>query len=1243
MAKRRNMRLKLSHFVEYRIRFKFIILTILIVTFSLFALASGENLTKQHIPKVSLTSSVGSWTTQLVPTGGTMFDDATCVQSVKCWIVSTPYPSGSSDFISSTSNGTSWTTSNLPVGLNPVQISCANSSDCWIIGSGIYYSQDGGSTWSSESEPVGLASGSSLISIFCISSTTCWLITTSYDSSSNSSYDSLYQTTDSGSSWTQLQIPTSYSSFGVQINCVSTNMCWLYGVDNGYVYQSTDGGTSWSQVSIASGFSLSGFSCVGTSFCVATGSQASVGTVYVTADGGSSWTNSTISSANYLNTVTCISVTECWVMGTQTTPPLERIYTTADGGSSWTEQQPPSQDSQLDLTPTSISCMSANVCVGVGLGAGGCGGYGPCGGGQSFVMVTADGGSTWSEDFNNILSPMQDIENISTIDCTSASNCIAIGEVGGPTSPTVELSTQDGGSTWTLSEPFGSASYYIDGHLQCPSSQVCLVPATQFNGSTSVLEILITTDGGSSWTSQALPSVGVTGYQEITGTSCYGISLCVFSGYSSTSSSTFNPEGFIIYTTSAGSSWALATIPSGLSYVNGVSCISNVTCIATASVTSSSSGQELLISNDGGSQWQVMSAITSSLEGGGQAAGNGFSCISQYQCISVANGLGPEPRESYATINGGSSWQASQVTSSVVGDFQCVESAYCVAVGGALSGSYNGGTIFTTNNFGTTWTENTLPAGVLDLYNISCFGAGNCYAVGQNGVIVAEHSVPVITSLSPASGVTYGGNGIDIFGYGFLNATAVDFGANPASSFEVVSDGEITAVSPAGSGTVNITVTTPNGVSATGLSNEFEYIAPTNYYPISPTRICDTRPVDAPYVLSNECNTPNAMTLNSGGILNIPVVGQANVPTDAVAVVVNVTVTDTNANGGFLTVYPGGEQSPPNSSNLNWSAGQTVANMVTVPIGTNGAIQAYNYVGTADVIVDVEGYYAPASTSSPNAGGYVPIVPFRVCDTRQVQSGVLQNQCNNSTSNSPIAPNGVINIQITGENTIPTSGVSAIAINITAISPTTPGGGYLTAYPQGGSKPNVSNVNFTSYQTVPNRAIVELSTSGQISIYNFNGYTNIAVDVVGYYTSSSSTTSGSLFVPMSPVRICDTRTAQGINVSSNECNTPTAETLGSNGTLAVQATGVDSVPSGITALVANVTVTDTDANGGYLTVYPGGTVPNISDLNWTSGATVANQCLITVSSNGSFSVYNFAGSADIIVDVSGYFLNVSLV
>ncbi|WP_324199149.1 IPT/TIG domain-containing protein [Nocardia amamiensis] len=83
----------------------------------------------------------------------------------------------------------------------------------------------------------------------------------------------------------------------------------------------------------------------------------------------------------------------------------------------------------------------------------------------------------------------------------------------------------------------------------------------------------------------------------------------------------------------------------------------------------------------------------------------------------------------------------------------------------------------------------------------------------SDGVLYTYIPAPTLASLVPGSGPQAGGNTVRLIGSGFIGATAVRFGATPATSFTVVSDGEITAVAPAGTGTTSITVTTTGGTS----------------------------------------------------------------------------------------------------------------------------------------------------------------------------------------------------------------------------------------------------------------------------------------------------------------------------------------------------------------------------------------------------------------------------------------------
>lgn len=85
---------------------------------------------------------------------------------------------------------------------------------------------------------------------------------------------------------------------------------------------------------------------------------------------------------------------------------------------------------------------------------------------------------------------------------------------------------------------------------------------------------------------------------------------------------------------------------------------------------------------------------------------------------------------------------------------------------------------------------------------------------------------PIVTAISPSSGPPTGGTSVTITGAGFTGATAVNFGSAPAATFTVNSDTQATAISPAGTGTINVTVITAVAMSASSAAGQFTYATP---------------------------------------------------------------------------------------------------------------------------------------------------------------------------------------------------------------------------------------------------------------------------------------------------------------------------------------------------------------------------------------------------------------------------------
>jgi hypothetical protein len=392
----------------------------------------------------------------------------------------------------------------------------------------------------------------------------------------------------------------------------------------------------------------------------------------------------------------------------------------------------------------------------------------------------------------------------------------------------------------------------------------------------------------------------------------------------------------------------------------------------------------------------------------------------------------------------------------------------------------------------------------------------------------------------------------------------------------------------------------------------------TNYYTPLPTplRIYDTRAASHIGV---------GTTLGPGGT---DVVAIPSIPGTATAVVLNVTAVDATQ-PSYFTVFPTGDTNAiqsggtnANFSSLNFVPGVTQPNLVVTPVGTSSSVTIFNHAGSADAVVDLQGYYSPTTTSV--AGQFNPLPPARITDTR-----LGSNEPNSGT---PIGPNGTLTVQVTGAGGVPAlSDVSAVELNVTATNTTM--SSYFTVYPTGSATlPLASDVNWNAGTTIPNRVIVPVGTNGQINIYNYVGTADAVVDVDGWFSSAGNTLPpGSYYTPLgSPARISDTR------AGSNEPNSGTP--LGTQGAETVQVEGAGSVPAtGVTGAALNVTEA-TSTLPSYLTVYPASaTRPTSSDLNFVPGDVIANGDLVGLSA-GAINIFNWAGNTDVAVDVFGYFV-----
>jgi hypothetical protein len=396
----------------------------------------------------------------------------------------------------------------------------------------------------------------------------------------------------------------------------------------------------------------------------------------------------------------------------------------------------------------------------------------------------------------------------------------------------------------------------------------------------------------------------------------------------------------------------------------------------------------------------------------------------------------------------------------------------------------------------------------------------------------------------------------------------------------------------AGLAATSVLTSTPAHIASAAAAATSSYVA------VAPTRVLDSR---------IGLGVPARLAGGSSFVLHIG--GVAPVPAGASAVVLNVTAT--NPSGpGFVSAWPA-DKSRPTTSVINFeSPGQTIANLVTVPMDSAGGVGFFAQTAT-DLIADVQGYYIPAQSSS--AGRFTPMTPARVLDTRLP----------NAIHTGIVGPGQSVDIDFRPLGVA--ADAVAVVLNVTVTDAI--GAGFWTAFATGTQRPVASNLNVTTPgQTIANQVIAPVA-GGAATLFSQSGG-SLIVDISGYYTGASAGvgTEG-LFVPVSPYRLIDTR-----DPANGGPYKPSAGT-----TVAVPVGGRAGIPlTGAAAVVVNATVTNTNGPG-YFTLWPAGTTrPVVSNLNGEhANQTIANHVTTPITSTG-FDFFTQSGS-DLLADVTGWF------
>ncbi len=241
------------------------------------------------------------------------------------------------------------------------------------------------------------------------------------------------------------------------------------------------------------------------------------------------------------------------------------------------------------------------------------------------------------------------------------------------------------------------------------------------------------------------------------------------------------------------------------------------------------------------------------------------------------------------------------------------------------------------------------------------FDAGAVITVGDSrcsasGPDIVPAAAPTVTGIDPHSGPAAGGTPVTITGTGFTGTPTVDFGSSPATGVVVVDPTEITATSPAGAGTVPVTVTVGGHTSATSPADLFTYIAPPTVTGIDPN--------------SGPTTGGTSVTVTGTGFSGAPVVDFGSNPATDVDVVSPTEITATSPAG---------------------------TGTVPVTVTVDGMTSA---TSPADLFTYTSGGPPPSpptvsgispTTGPPQGGNTVTIVGTNLCNTLEILFGTTQS------------------------------------------------------------------------------------------------------------------------------------------------------------------------------------------------------------------------------------------------------------
>jgi hypothetical protein len=772
------------------------------------------------------------------------------------------------------------------------------------------------------------------------------------------------------------------------------------------------------------------------------------------------------------------------------------------------------------------------------------------------------------------------------------------------------------------------------------------ISATAPGGAAGAVDVTVTTPAGTSATSAAdqftyapaVPAPTVTGVSPASGSTAGGTSVVIAgTGFTGATGVKFGSAPATAFTvnsatsvTAAAPAGAAGTVDITVTTAGGTSAVTaadhftfvppvpTVTGVSPAS-GSTAGGTSVVITGTG---FTGVSAVKF-----GTAPAATFTLNSATQITATAPSAGAGPVDVAVTTPGGTS------ATGAADVFTYVTPAPVVSGLSPASGTTAGGTSvviagsnfsgatgvsfgaaaaasFTVNNAGQITAVS--PAGAPGPVHVTVTNLGGTSPAGAADVFTFVTPPPAVTGVSPNSGPAGGGTSVVITGTNFTGATGVSFGAAAAASFTVNTAGQITAVAPAGSGQVDITVTTAAGTSAVVAADKFTYIPPPSVTGVSP------------------------VTGTAAGGTSVLITGASF--TGATSVKFG------TANAASFTVNNAGQITAVSPS----GAPGTVDITVTTPAGTSATTGAdqFMFVTPPPAVASVTpntGPLAGATAVTITGSNFTPGTP--VVSFGTTAGSVTAFSATSITVTAPAGAAGTVDVLVTTPGgTSPVTAADRFTYADVTGPPTVSGVTPIYGPSTGGTSVVISGTNFASVSSVQFGSVAATSftvnSTSQITATAPAGTTTVDITVVTSRGTSARNTAGDQFTSTFSnngyaVSLAATTTAPAvgaavnITVTANKDVGPTPYGLsiidvttgvevfhgGSGASGSVAITQTTAGPHRYVGFVSNANGANAQAASVPVVVFWGGTLPTVSGVSPATGSTAGGASVVITGTN----------------------------